>query len=286
MTFLLSEVSGGDSHSQSGQANKQAAQQQNKPNKTHSLTAGPGPVQHKPTQNKTKSAASKKKSSASGSNKKAQKTAGKKASAGKKKAESSKKKELAAKKKGSPTKKKGSSTKKKGSSTKKKGSSTKKKGSSTKKKGSSTKKKGSSTKKKGSSAKRKGSSSKKKGSVSKKKSSSAQKGGSPAKKGLAAKNQKKKQSGRQASGCLAENCLDLAVSYIGLIRNRVTNYQKQISRISRLQAASLTKSGKQNSFTGSLNQLITAGGGNSSNLTCGQSQNNSGKYRIWRENLP
>ena len=54
MTFLLSEVSGGDSHSQSGQANKQAAQQQNKPNKTHSLTAGPGPVQHKPTQNKTK----------------------------------------------------------------------------------------------------------------------------------------------------------------------------------------------------------------------------------------
>ena len=238
MTFLLSEVSGGDSHSQSGQANKQAAQQQNKPNKTHSLTAGPGPVQHKPTQNKTKSAASKKKSSASGSNKKAQKTAGKKASAGKKKAESSKKKELAAKKKGSPTKKKGSS------------------------------------------AKRKGSSSKKKGSVSKKKSSSAQKGGSPAKKGLAAKNQKKKQSGRQASGCLAENCLDLAVSYIGLIRNRVTNYQKQISRISRLQAASLTKSGKQNSFTGSLNQLITAGGGNSSNLTCGQSQNNSGKYRI------
>ena len=272
MTFLLSEVSGGDSHSQSGQANKQAAQQQNKPNKTHSLTAGPGPVQHKPTQNKTKSAASKKKSSASGSNKKAQKTAGKKASAGKKKAESSKKKELAAKKKGSPTKKKGSSTKKKGSSTKKKGSSTKKKGSS--------------TKKKGSSAKRKGSSSKKKGSVSKKKSSSAQKGGSPAKKGLAAKNQKKKQSGRQASGCLAENCLDLAVSYIGLIRNRVTNYQKQISRISRLQAASLTKSGKQNSFTGSLNQLILAGGGNSSNLTCGQSQNNSGKYRIWRENLP
>ena len=259
MTFLLSEVSGGDSHSQSGQANKQAAQQQNKPNKTHSLTAGPGPVQHKPTQNKTKSAASKKKSSASGSNKKAQKTAGKKASAGKKKAESSKKKELAAKKKGSPTKKKGSSTKKKGSSTKKKGSS---------------------TKKKGSSAKRKGSSSKKKGSVSKKKSSSAQKGGSPAKKGLAAKNQKKKQSGRQASGCLAENCLDLAVSYIGLIRNRVTNYQKQISRISRLQAASLTKSGKQNSFTGSLNQLIIAGGGNSSNLTCGQSQNNSGKYRI------
>ena len=251
MTFLLSEVSGGDSHSQSGQANKQAAQQQNKPNKTHSLTAVPGPVQHKPTQNKTKSAASKKKSSASGSNKKAQKTAGKKASAGKKKAESSKKKELAAKKKGSPTKKKGSSTKKKGSS-----------------------------------AKRKGSSSKKKGSVSKKKSSSAQKGGSPAKKGLAAKNQKKKQSGRQASGCLAENCLDLAVSYIGLIRNRVTNYQKQISRISRLQAASLTKSGKQNSFTGSLNQLITAGGGNSSNLTCGQSQNNSGKYRIWRENLP
>ena len=82
-------------------------------------------------------------------------------------------------------------------------------------------------------------------------------------------------SGRQA-GCLASNCLDLAVSYIGLLRTKVTNYQTQTSRLSKLGVASSSKSAKQTVFSNSLNQLITAGGGNASSLACGASTNNTG----------
>jgi hypothetical protein len=46
--------------------------------------------------------------------------------------------------------------------------------------------------------------------------------------------------------------------------------------VSKLSTATSAKSGKQNAFVDTLNQLITAGGGNISNLTCGTSQNNSG----------
>ena len=42
---------------------------------------------------------------------------------------------------------------------------------------------------------------------------------------------KKKTLGRQSSTCLAVNCLDLANAYIGVLRTKVTNYQKQVIRI-------------------------------------------------------
>ena len=87
----------------------------------------------------------------------------------------------------------------------------------------------------------------------------------------------KKASVRQSSGsCLAPDCLDLAVTYLGLLRTKVTNYQKQTSRLSKLGVASSSKSAKQTVFSNSLNQLITAGGGNASSLACGASTNNTG----------
>ena len=85
------------------------------------------------------------------------------------------------------------------------------------------------------------------------------------------------QVGRQSSSsCLASNCLDLAVAYIGLLRTKVANYQKQTGRLAKLGAASSSKSAKQAVFSNTLNQLITAGGGNVSILTCGSSTNNTG----------
>jgi hypothetical protein len=140
-------------------------------------------------------------------------------------------------------------------------------------------KKKSSAKKKASS-KKNHSTKKKKGSAAKKKSSSGKK------KSLAAKKKGKAKKGssnvKQTSGCLASNCLDLAVSYIGLLRTRVTNYQKQIYRINRNLASSSAKGVKQNSFSTTLNQLITAGQGNISDLVCGASRNNSGKVDFFK----
>ena len=83
-------------------------------------------------------------------------------------------------------------------------------------------------------------------------------------------------SGRQA-GCLASNCLDLAVSYIGLLRTKVTNYQKQVTRLGKLNSTASGKAGKQNAFASTRNQLINQGGGNATLLTCGTSTNNTGR---------
>ncbi len=113
----------------------------------------------------------------------------------------------------------------------------------------------------------------------KKASAKAKKGKKASKSEKSVKGVKKaaaKSSRQSSGGCLPSNCLDLAVAYVGQLRTKVGNYQKQVSRVSKLSTATSAKSGKQNAFVDTLNQLITAGGGNISNLTCGTSQNNSG----------
>jgi len=86
-----------------------------------------------------------------------------------------------------------------------------------------------------------------------------------------------KKTSRQTTGsCLTSNCLDLAVYYISLVQGKVANFQKQVNRIAKLSSATAAKFSKQNNFAKVLDQMILVGGGNISNLTCGQSFNNSG----------
>jgi hypothetical protein len=77
------------------------------------------------------------------------------------------------------------------------------------------------------------------------------------------------------NGCLAANCLDLAVYYIGLVRTKVANYQKQLTRISKLTSATTSKLGKRDAFANTLNLLLQSGGGNLSRLACGVGANNT-----------
>jgi hypothetical protein len=151
-----------------------------------------------------------------------------------------------------------------------------------KKKISSSKKKSAAKKKKALAKKNKSAGGKKKNKSAKKSKKSDGKKNNSAKKKKSSEDKRKKSgvkagSGRQAAGCLASNCLDLAVTYIGLLRTRVANFQKQTSRIATLKNFGINKLGKQNLFDSSLNQLITAGGGNMSNLSCGANQTNPGK---------
>jgi hypothetical protein len=101
------------------------------------------------------------------------------------------------------------------------------------------------------------------------------------KKNKSAEGKKKKsrteKSSRQSGGvCLASNCMDLAVYYIGLLSTKVANYQKQLNRIGKLSNATAAKLNKQDAFAKTLNQLITSGGGNLSNISCENSLNNTG----------
>jgi hypothetical protein len=91
----------------------------------------------------------------------------------------------------------------------------------------------------------------------------------------------KKSSNRQSGSCPGNSdCLDLAVLYMNIARNKVATYQKQTNRFSKLSSASNTKGGKKNAFDNSLNQLITAGGGNVSNMACGSNTSNAGEMTV------
>ncbi len=98
-------------------------------------------------------------------------------------------------------------------------------------------------------------------------------------KGGVMKKKSTKKTNRQSTGsCLNSNCLDLAVYYISLVQGKVANFQKQGNRIAKLSSATEAKFSKQNNFAKVLDQMILVGGGNISNLTCGQSYNNSGLF--------
>jgi hypothetical protein len=110
-----------------------------------------------------------------------------------------------------------------------------------------------------------------------KKAKKVKKGKKTAAKKSGRKSAVKSAAGRQSGGsCLAANCLDLAVAYIGVLRTKVTNYQKQVTRIGKLNSTAGGKAGKQNAFATTRNHLINQGGGNVSNMTCGTSNSNAG----------
>jgi hypothetical protein len=108
------------------------------------------------------------------------------------------------------------------------------------------------------------------------------KGGSAKKTSRQGKGGNAKKTSRQgkARDCLAANCLDLAVYYIGLLRNKVANFQKQLTRIAKLTAASASKLSKRDSFANALNMLRDYGGGNLTDLVCGESANNTGRVKL------
>ena len=80
---------------------------------------------------------------------------------------------------------------------------------------------------------------------------------------------------KQAS-CLVSNCLDLAVYYIGLVRTKVTYFQNQNARLAKQNLTAQGKAAKKLAFLNSLNQLVTAGGGNMTNLVCSKNNSNPG----------
>jgi hypothetical protein len=113
----------------------------------------------------------------------------------------------------------------------------------------------------------------------KKTSTKAKKGKKASKSKKNVKGEKKAaaKSSRQSILILDSKCEALARNYVALMRpEAMAKYKKQVSRVSNLSTATSAKSGKQNASVDTLNQLITAGGSNISNLTCGTSQNNSG----------
>ena len=81
---------------------------------------------------------------------------------------------------------------------------------------------------------------------------------------------------RQADG----QCLENAVTAMNRWLRVVSNYKKQSARIKGQKDLADKKKGKKGLFGPVLNQLISAGGGNKSALTCAGSSNSSGAAQL------
>jgi len=90
------------------------------------------------------------------------------------------------------------------------------------------------------------------------------------------RNKKNGKSCRQATG----KCLENAVTAMNRWLRVVSNYKKQSIRIKGQKSLADKKKGKKGLFSPVLNQLISAGGGNKSALTCAGSSNSSGAAQL------
>merc|ERR1711923_21652 len=85
---------------------------------------------------------------------------------------------------------------------------------------------------------------------------------------------------RQSSSCMNETCINNAMSYMKLMKDRVANFLAQKSRIAAFNKTSGNKAGKKGLFGPILNRIREAGGGNSSNLKCNGNATNAGAAQL------
>merc|ERR1712038_1703038 len=176
-------------------------------------------------------------------------------------------------KKGKKASKKGKKGKKRG---RKAGKKTKK-GKKRAKKGNKKSRKMKKKSKKGRKGKRKSKKQKKKSRKEKKKSRKGKKNSRKGKK----KTGRKSQSNRQTdSGCMNETCINTAMSYMKIMKDKVSNFLRQKTRVSKYSTTSGNKAGKKGLFGPILNRIREAGGGNSSNLKCNGDNSGAGAKQL------
>merc|ERR1719507_868296 len=75
-------------------------------------------------------------------------------------------------------------------------------------------------------------------------------------------------------------CLINAMTYLGLMKSQVTNYQKQQGRVVAANKTGEKKNGKKGIFASTAQRIIRSGGGNSAALSCQGSTNSSGAKNL------
>merc|ERR1711934_195207 len=121
----------------------------------------------------------------------------------------------------------------------------------------------------------------------------AGKGGKTAKKSK--KSKKAKTNGKRGNNGIASRggasrskcrsstdytCLLSAMTYLGLMKSQVTNYQKQQGRVVAANKTGEKKNGKKGIFASTAQRIIRSGGGNSAALSCQGSTNSSGAKNL------
>merc|ERR1712088_314694 len=134
--------------------------------------------------------------------------------------------------------------------------------------------------KKGKKASKRAKKGNKKSRKMKKKSKKGRKGKRKSKK-QKKKTGRKSQSNRQTdSGCMNETCINTAMSYMKIMKDKVSNFLRQKTRVIKYSTTSGNKAGKKGLFGPILNRIREAGGGNSSNLKCNGDNSGAGAKQL------
>ena len=83
-------------------------------------------------------------------------------------------------------------------------------------------------------------------------------------------------NGDKRSTCLSTDCVDKAVSYVKLLKDKIGNYDKQLNRMKSQNKTGKNKAGKKGIFGSMIRRLVRAGGGNASNMACSGNSTSSG----------
>merc|ERR1712088_1184248 len=141
--------------------------------------------------------------------------------------------------------------------------------------------------KKGKKAGKKAKKGRKKGRKAGKKTRKGKKKAKKGKKGK--KNSRKQRKGKKKSGrksqarqdtCMNETCINTAMSYMKIMKDKVSNFLRQKTRVSKYSTTSGNKAGKKGLFGPILNRIREAGGGNSSNLKCNGDNSSAGAKQL------
>merc|ERR1711934_807375 len=85
---------------------------------------------------------------------------------------------------------------------------------------------------------------------------------------------------RSCSRSTDYTCLINAMTYLGLMKSQVTNYQKQQGRVVAANKTGEKKNGKKGIFASTAQRIIRSGGGNSAALSCQGSTTSSGAKNL------
>ena len=94
------------------------------------------------------------------------------------------------------------------------------------------------------------------------------------------RNKKENAKPRQSDCSVSTDCVDTAVSYLKVLKDKIGNFDKQLNRMKTQNKTGKSKAGKKGIFGPIMRRLIKAGGGNASSLTCGGSTNSSGAQKM------
>jgi len=91
---------------------------------------------------------------------------------------------------------------------------------------------------------------------------------------------RKMKGSQRATTCMNETCINTAMSYMKIMKDKVSNFLRQKTRIGKYQTTSGNKAGKKGLFGPILNRIREAGGGNSSNLRCNGDNSSAGAKQM------